>query len=310
MPDHAASAASSRLRQELARIRSGELAPVLRHDLTSYSGPSIAFGISLAAAAYAIILAGVFLVFGLAQIVSVLWFRGLTSSDFEELALLPVLTLALGVFGAVPGMIWTALLSTITLPIVYLFVRSLKLRGSLVWLGAICGGLVGFLSVLPLILGLHLMNGLRDLWALLVILPLGPGLATITGQIGGAWGGRKAAESIESYYGLAAATTLDRADNQTAPDRLEAAGAIDGHDRRLQFGLRHLLWLIVWLSLLLSIVRLSGIPFQFVLPVLAGWLIYQAITLYIGYLIIRKLSPWWTTRRAHLSRMRPISISN
>jgi hypothetical protein len=59
----------------------------------------------------------------------------------------------------------------------------------------------------------------------------------------------------------------------------------------LQFGTRHLLWIAAWLSLLLSIIRLSGVPFEFALPLLAGWVVYQGATLWIGGRLARRLSP-------------------
>jgi hypothetical protein len=56
-----------------------------------------------------------------------------------------------------------------------------------------------------------------------------------------------------------------------------------------------MLWIFVWFSLLLSVIRLSGIPFEFALPLLVGWLVYQAATLYCGSLYFK-----W--REARLSR--------
>jgi hypothetical protein len=66
-------------------------------------------------------------------------------------------------------------------------------------------------------------------------------------------------------------------------------------------GLRHMMWLIVWLSLLLSVIRLSGIPFKYVVPLLAGWLLYQWLTLRVGGLLVTNLGPRWIAWRSRRS---------
>jgi hypothetical protein len=57
-----------------------------------------------------------------------------------------------------------------------------------------------------------------------------------------------------------------------------------------QFQIRHLLWITVWLSLLLSAIRLSGIPYGLMLQVLVLWLGFQMITLYLGSRILRRFA--------------------
>ncbi|HMO66691.1 MAG TPA: hypothetical protein PKE47_15970 [Verrucomicrobiota bacterium] len=58
---------------------------------------------------------------------------------------------------------------------------------------------------------------------------------------------------------------------------------------------------LVWLALLLTVIRLSGIQFELILPVLVAWLVYQAATLYCGWQLFTKLLPWWSRRRASCS---------
>jgi hypothetical protein len=60
-----------------------------------------------------------------------------------------------------------------------------------------------------------------------------------------------------------------------------------------------LLWISFWVSVLLTVIRLCGIPFEFVLPLLAGWAIYQAGTLWLGGKIVPRLAAW---RRERASR--------
>ena len=57
------------------------------------------------------------------------------------------------------------------------------------------------------------------------------------------------------------------------------------------------MWLIVWISLLLSVIRLSGIPFEYVLPLVAGWIVYQWLTLRVGWRLAQWLGPKWTAWR-------------
>ena len=56
------------------------------------------------------------------------------------------------------------------------------------------------------------------------------------------------------------------------------------------------MWIAVWFSILLSIIRVCGIPFEFALPLLMGWIVYQAGTLFTGLIIGRRLLPWLRER--------------
>ena len=303
MHNHPTPVGLSPLADELASLSRAELARALRQDLTSYSGPSIGFGIMIAGGAYPLVIAAVCLVFIVVQIVVGLLFRMYPGAVLMELAIMPFFLAGYAGLGAMLGLIWAGIICTIMLPIVYLFVRSLRLRGSLVWLGAFSGGLIGFIAALPLTLSLPWMFGPADIWALLVQLALGPGLATVLGQVGGAWGGWRAWQNSERFYGI----TVARAAGSVSPD---AAGqrltdvrdaTASRPDPPLQFGLRHMMWLIVWLSLLLSVIRLSGIPFEYVLPVLIGWLLYQWLTLRVGRLLVQRAGPRWMDWRARRS---------
>jgi hypothetical protein len=274
-----------------------DLARAVHQDLTSYSGPGIVFGIMLAGGAYPIVLAAIYLV---AVLVFITW--SLTTGYPIGGGAANVLAISLyvitgGVFCAFVGVVWATIASALTLPVVYLFLKSLKIRGSLVGLGAACGGLVGFVALLPVLLSLPWTVGFDEAGAIALILALGPGLTTILGQIGGAWGGRRAA----SFGGLGNAKAMEA----DSPELLSvmgwrAAEEIPGStadEPRLQFGIRHMLWIFVWLSLILSAIKLCRLPFEFVLPLLVGWFVYQLMTLRIGFLLARRLVPWWARRR-------------
>ena len=281
------STSSGTLTADLASVRRGELATALRHDLTNYNGPSICYGIMYAGAAYPLAITALLLVWFVLRFVMNI--GQMSPADFVELAIVPLYIVAYAIFVAGLGLIWTGVLSMITLPVVYWVVRSLKLHGNLIWLGAFAGGLVGFIAVLPFTMSLAWIAGPSELWHLLIAIPLGPGLATVFGQIGGAWGGRRASQNLASYYGVVATSNSNMA-AELASEVLDEANRIAAstQEPRWQFGLRHMMWLIVWLSLLLSAIRLSGIPFEYAVPLIAGWSVYQWLTLRVG----RRLVQW------------------
>jgi hypothetical protein len=56
----------------------------------------------------------------------------------------------------------------------------------------------------------------------------------------------------------------------------------------------------VWASIVLTLVRLSGIPFNLMLPVLLGWVAFQALTLVAG----KQLAAWYHQRRTEIATSR------
>ena len=192
------------------------------------------------------------------------------------------------VFSAVAGIVLASFVSLFTLPIVYLVVWSLKIRGSVIWLGAFCGGLVGFLAALPFIgvIGLSAARGATDaIWFMVLGTLVGPCLATVFGQIGGARGGLRAAqEACPEAFAAAPATSSPTDFHQDLSD--------GPPQPRLQFRIHHLLWISVWLSILLALIRLCGLPFEILLPILVGWTAYQAVTLWLGGKIVRGFRTW------------------
>jgi hypothetical protein len=272
-----------------------DLGPAFHEDLTSYNGPSIAYGIVLAGGAYPLVLGLIGLVVVGVAFVWMLFTNGIVPGLFE-LGILPAGILLQAGIGAVIGAVWAAFVSVFTLPVVYLFVRSLKLKGSIIWLGAVSGGLVGFLAVLPLTLSLPMLTPTLDGLQVLLALLAGPGLTTILGQLGGAWGGRRAVHYAFNAEWKALIAATSQADGSTEPVHDETPEVAD-KEPRFQFHIRHILWIFVWLSLLLSVIRLSGIPFEYVLPLLVGWLLYQSATLYVGSRFFR-----WRDARAAEAR--------
>jgi hypothetical protein len=313
---------------------SGHFSPTAACDLSLSNWRDIAAGIALAGGAYPLVFA---LLSMCVAVVGVLW-RLLTGYGEPS----QLVALIGGVFGgamivlmaAFVGIFWSSIVTLITLPFVYGFVRSLQLRGGCVWCGAIWGGLVGFVAVLPIALTFidGAMRAAVPHWPLLLMFAAGPGLTTILGQLGGAWGGLRAARQrwlevqwaarIAAYGG---SRELDQSRDAStecvapygtelglkvasapAGDDNRSAQVVAGHSEsnappRFQFNIRHLLWITVWLSLLLTTIRLSGIPFEYVLPLLVLWLCYQSATLYVGTRIVRRWDRWWARPQTQLA---------
>src|SRR4051794_25272205 len=101
---------------------------------------------------------------------------------------------------ALVGLLWAAVVCLAVFPVVYFFISSLELRGSIISLGAYCGGLVGFAAVLPFLMMVLVYEHSEGLWAGVLLLAFGPCLTTVLGQLGGAWGGRRATQSSDKWY--------------------------------------------------------------------------------------------------------------
>jgi hypothetical protein len=242
-------------------------------------------GIALAGAAYPLLLA-----FGYPVVAFVyLLTSRATWGDFNEALIGPLL---FSLFGAGIGLVWATIVAFAILPLVYLFVRSLELRGSIVRLGAFCGGLVGFVAVMPFFIGA--MSGITDTLAeIALIVLLGPALTTIVGQLGGAWGGWRT-RWYERAVAQAAIAKRGR------PEELPANISTDyGHPNhhRLQFGIRHLLVISIWISVLLTGIRLSGLDYRSVLLLIGGWSVYQMATLWVGGLLLSLFGSWKSRRQ-------------
>ena len=80
-------------------------------------------------------------------------------------------------------------------------------------------------------------------------------------------------------------------------DAAAESASSETHEPRLQFRIHHLLWISVWCSLLLTAIRLGGIPFGYVLPLVAGWVVYQSATMWLGGKLVHTLADWRTRRQ-------------
>jgi hypothetical protein len=256
----------------------------------THNWSSIGLGIVLAGGAYPLVVTVIYFVTGVAV---VLWRQVSGVSDLpgivDMFGVLVVLAVYLAVC-SIAGVFWTSVVCLLTLPLVHLFALSLKLRINTTWLAAFSGGLVGFVAVLPVMLPMMLrMPASTDLLAVVAILALGPGVTTILGQLGGAWGARRderlGAQRRRRQSLIASGKWLSPTDATAGTNQPGDSQS----PRKFQFGIRHMLWIAVWLSLLLSVIRLSGIPFEFVLPLLVGWFVYQGATLWAGWRIGQRM---------------------
>ena len=258
-------------------------------DLVSWGWPAIVRNVIFAGGAYPIILVLAF--FAMTAAKTLLLEHNTTADEAGLFAFGPIFA----VFGGVVGLAWASAVAVLSLCFVHLVLWSSKLRPRLVWLGAVFGGLVGFLGVLPIALSVPPMFS-RGLSAeALTTMLLGPGLTTLLGQIAGALGGLQAEEIIASR--IDARQRFQSRYARENANQCASHSAIEAVSGGFQFGVIHLMWTAVWLSLLLTVIRLSGIPYGLALPVLIGWLIYQIVTLVAGRLAIRRFGPWWKARQ-------------
>jgi hypothetical protein len=263
-----------------------------RADHIAYAWFRIAYGTILAGGIYPMFLGAIVGVFGFWSVVSAL-VGGNPIGPTCVSAILGLVTLASASVGSsLIGMAFSALTTAVILPVMYLVALTLNAAaGPPIWIGAFTGGLIGFVAVLPL----TVIAAAEGPWGSFVVLALGPGLTTVFGQIGGAWGGSLSRESLPTWYKTLAQTGGSTATTDSASVRRDL---VRGQQPRIQFGTRHLLWSAVWLSLLLSLIRLADLPYDLALLTLFGWIVFQAITLGAGYIIVRNLGPWWTARCA------------
>ncbi|MEX0642897.1 MAG: hypothetical protein WD468_09365 [Pirellulales bacterium] len=272
---------------ELERARRDRLCQSEHSDAIAYEWSRIGLGTIAAGVVYPIVLGMILFVVAIA---SSLW-NGITIFEAERLAIAAITIATYSIlFGSV-GLLWSMVVSTITLPVIYFFARSLDLRASIISLGAFSGGLVGFICTLPLSLQLPWHTFPSDHWQFVVFLLGGPCLATVLGQIGGAWGGSKSRAAGPKK--LAWSNAFDPvADAPPITSTLRPNESFESTKLHFQFGIRHMLWVSVWLSLLLALIRVCRIPFELILPLLSGWLVFQAASIWVGERLIRRIAAW------------------
>lgn len=237
----------------------------------------MAIYIMLAGAAYPVTLVLIFVCIGAASMIPDLWVNGIDAQAIGEMVTVAGMIFLYGVLcGAFLGFLWAGAVSLFVLPVMYMLSRSLRVSIGFTLLSACCGGVVGFVAIMPFI---AMITSGRQWWweGLAWVLAFGPGLTTVLGQLGGAIGGRR---EVAINWAV-------QPPNEPAPHRR----------RPLQFGIRQLLWLSVWLSLLLTAIKLSGVRLELIMPVLVGWILYQAATLYAGWVVAVRAWPRWRAWR-------------
>jgi hypothetical protein len=263
------------------------------NDLRGFGWPWIGLGIVKAGCVYPTILVAANFAIGIA-----LWAVGVIPKHRFEFAGVIVFLFLAPLIGGVIGLMWSTFVTMFTLPVLHIVLWSMKLKPGFVWLGAFAGGFVAFIATLPISWVIPEMFKEGDAGLAAMFLLLGPGLATIVGQIGGARGGKGAAQAVDHMSANLHTNHLRYALGLLTKPRSDA-GANDSKDGspRFQFRIFHILWLGVWLSLLFTLIRVSRIPYELMLPLFVGWLVYQAATLALGGLIVRRVGPWWRGQR-------------
>ena len=162
-----------------------------RDDINAAPWWSIVGCIAVAGGSYPVTLALVGLCCGVVfTVIDVLFDHGPLPSLDDVIGGVMGMGLTGGVGGLI-GIVWAFFAALLTMPVFNLFLWSMRLQPTFVWRGAILGGLVGFLAVLPFLVTAFTDPFFSSPWGALVLLSLGPGLTTVLGQAGGAWGGRR-----------------------------------------------------------------------------------------------------------------------
>jgi hypothetical protein len=278
------------------KVQVGEDASRRRRDIAP-PWLMVAVGICLAGGSYAIL---VFLILVVG-----------TEAAYGTPALLSMLSLVFegGLFsilvGAV-GVLCTAVVALFVMPVLHLFLWSLQVRANLIWLGAIVGGFVGLVSLYASMSavsdslfppGRSPWGG--DFWEVLFLMGLGPGLATVFGQAGGAWGGWRAMRDAADIAKERERASAIASRPEPVPDRHPDESAAT-HKAWFRFSIRQLLWLTFWFALFLAAAAATGSPFV-VLAVFGTWLVFQAATLYVGAKLLRRIVRWRVARRQRRS---------
>ncbi len=261
-----------------------------RSDLVSFGWLSIAKWSILAAGVYPLLMMAIGTIAYFAE-----KRLGLTANPASTSAFLTELIrvcLFMPLF-AIACLLWSVAIAVVTLPTLHLVIRSLEICVSFIWLGAFTGGLLIFLALLPVP-----VDWLRNAgwWDVAHVLLMGPALATIVCQTGGAYGGLRAARRAEHQRKIRQ-TLVQLGWRHATPNSLSPeTGEPNANDDRpwFQFRTAHLLWVAAWISVLLALIRFVGYPFEIVLPLIFGWLLYQSLTLWLGGIMVRRLAPWWT----------------
>jgi len=260
--------------------------PYYYKDLRDFGWSTIATSILLAAAAYPNVL-------GTGALFIALLTEGVPAVN-EVILVVP----AFALFTAIIGFLWCAMVSIVTLPVLHLVLWSMNLRLGLVKLGAVAGGLIGFIAVKPATVMIAAQMPTGYISHTLLGLLVGPGLATVIGQLGGARGGARAQWRVDSKMAFRCRLAkigrlrpwhIEMHNENVKFDELDA----DPDIPQFRFRIYHMLWLGVWLSLLMTLIRLSGIPFELVLPMLLAWLVFQATTLSLGAWLLPRLEAFW-----------------
>ena len=143
--------------------------------------------------------------------------------------------------------------------VVSLVLRTLRIRTNHVMKGALVGGLAGLATSVPFVIALRI-GGNWDAVSVLV--------ATVMGQIGGAWGAWLMLRRVQV---------------------IEPPMPWAELKKRFQFRISHLLWINFWLALLLTAMKLAGLLNPNFVSFLGIWLVLQTASLVVIWLVERKV---------------------
>jgi hypothetical protein len=245
--------------------------------------PNMILGVALAGGFCPIVMWAVFVILGIVQAI---WYGALPAMSLLSLVFSAIVCTIVGVI----VFIYATFVFVAVYWVVYWFVRSLQMRGNVIWLAAFSGGLAGFVAELPVFLPV-LGTGPQVAgphWGLMLAMILMAIPTTVMGQIGGAWG------VWRGWSYERAVTAAAVVDSVEAVESRATESAVSRHvdEKWIQFRIWHLLVLSFWLSLLLTAIRLCGIDVVAGIVLLVGWAVFQAVTLLVGGLVVRRWRRW------------------
>ncbi|QDU58293.1 hypothetical protein [Aeoliella mucimassa] len=188
-----------------------------------------------------------------------------STDELMAIALIGLFVLIAGIFMAISIALPTSLVSY---ALVVLVARTMFRQAPLLVVAGVSGGLTGFLSILWLLIWGR--GGDLELVAM-----WGPFIATVFGQMGVVW------MCLPVTY-----RTLREVD---IPGAMPPVPGARKPPFRLRFEIRQLLIATAWVAALLGVLKATSLLGPWFAAIIAGWFVYQAVTLAIVIVVVKKV---------------------
>ncbi|WP_145250035.1 hypothetical protein [Aeoliella mucimassa] len=154
---------------------------------------------------------------------------------------------------------------------VWLIARTTLRQTHLLVIAGVAGGLAAFVPTMS-VAGLMIYDG-QGGWILRLL--LGPACATLCCQIGAVWASLPAIASNRE-------DSSNRTRRTSVPDQQQ-------EQQTLRFEIRQLLIATAWVAALLGVLKAMNLLVPWFAAIVAGWLVYQAVTLAIVIVVVKKV---------------------